>query len=202
MGKLTDENKVELVNRKKEAIKKLPQYRGEVMTKNNIRNLKDLQVGSIFWVESEEKPFIVEQKNGKKITIKVLDEEASISTGITIFEMNKRMIAEEPLFDWNNAELVEKLNKQVAEWIVKTGNTHYMLYGVELNYLTLFKAKAEVDGEAWVKEIFEQIGCIGAVISLEVDANSGDKVEIWIRTNDSAAELLYLFPYDRGVVEV
>lgn len=72
----------------------MPQYRGEVSSKNNIRMLPELKRGEIFWVNLDHAPYVVadidiDKKGHTRVVIKKLDETATVSTGLTVFDLNK-----------------------------------------------------------------------------------------------------------------
>lgn len=194
--------KEEKTNRIKEAIKKLPGYRGDVPSKNTIRGLPDLKPGQIFWVEMDKKAYVVAALNGKKVTIKALDETASVSTNMTIYDMNKSIVSKEPLYDLE--EDPDNLADRVAAWFNEDcpPNTYYLLYGRDIHYVTLIKTP---DGMATNPSTFNQlvdlIKDIGDLISMDFNTEDGAScIEIWIRTRNSDAELLYLMPYDAALV--
>ena len=68
-----------LEKKKKENIAKLPHYRGEVPSKNTIRGLPNVIPGEIFWVTMDHKPYVVADRDGKKITLKALDERRKVT---------------------------------------------------------------------------------------------------------------------------
>lgn len=190
----------ELLARKKEAIKQLPKFRGEVYSKNNIRSLPDTNTGDIFWVESDNMAYIVADKDKKKITIKALDETATISTGMTIFEMNKKIISREPLFDFEDEAAVKELKDKFLTWINEKQDTYFLAYGRDIHYVSLFEVDCYAEDDAF--DIFiETIGNVGKLISMDFDEYEAS-IEIWIRTADSRAELMYLFPYDQGIIKL
>lgn len=200
----------ELNERRREAIKQLPRYRGEVPSKNTIRGLPDVKVGEIFWVESDNKAYLVAEKDRKKMTIKALDETATISTGVTIYEMNKRLVSKEPLFNWDDEEVVGKLKERLWEWFNEdTSDRFYMMYGRDLHYVTLFEVESRLTqkngliAENELDLLDEMLQPVGNLISMDFNTSDGEMaIEIWVRTKDSDAELLYLFPYDKGVVKI
>lgn len=193
----------EMVERKKEAISKLPGYRGEVNSKNQIRQLPEVQPGQIFWVAMDNKAYLVAEKDKQKMTIKALDETATISTGMTIYDMNKGIVSKEPLFDWEDGEAVTRLNDRIIAWFSEeTQDEFYLLYGRDIHYVSLFKKQPE-HHVSIVETLRETLFNIGDLISMDFNTSDGEpSIEIWIRTADSAAELLYLFPYDRGIISL
>lgn len=193
----------ELLHKKKERIAQLPNYRGEVMSRNAIRQLPSVEPGQIFWVAMDEKPYVIAEKEGRKITLKALDETATISTGITIYELNKSMVEKEPVFDWNNQDIVSNLDGKLQEWFYETTkDTFYLFYGRDIHYVTLVK-KTGKDANLLenIKEMVEEFGELVS-IDIDTDDNGEEKLEIWVRTEFSKAELLYFFPYDAALVEI
>lgn len=187
----------------------MSQYRGEVSSKNNIRLLPDLKRGEIFWVSMEHAPFVVadidtDKKGHTRVVIRKLDETATISTGLTIFDMNKGIIGKEPLFDWENEDLVETTRKRLCDWFNEDGDSFYLLYGRDIHYVTLFNSYTKTPKDNFLFELKGFLSEVGDIISFDFDNIEGDRhcVEIWVRTGSSPAELLYLMPYDNGVVDI
>lgn len=193
------ENK-ERIEKVHERIKELPQYRGEVITKNNIRNLKEVSKGEIFWVSSENKAYVVSDKDKKKIELKALDETATISTGLTIYDMNKAIVSKEPTLDLSKGTVMNKLIDGLMDWFGKRLATYYLAYGRDVHYVTMFKNSASNSfNEASAQLVVDTIAAVGDIISMDYEE---DRIEVWIRTKDSKAELIYIMPYDDGLVRL
>lgn len=193
------ENK-ERIEKIHERIKELPQYRGEVITKNNIRNLKEVSKGEIFWVSSENKAYVVSDKDKKKIELKALDETATISTGLTIYDMNKAIVSKEPTLDLSKGTIMNKLIDGLMDWFGKRLATYYLAYGRDVHYVTMFKNSASNSfNEASAQLVVDTIAAVGDIISMDYEE---DRIEVWIRTKDSKAELIYIMPYDDGLVRL
>lgn len=186
----------------------MPQYRGEVSSKNNIRMLPDLKRGEIFWVNLDRVPYVVadidlDKKGHTRVVIKKLDETATVSTGMTIFDMNKNIISKEPLLDWDDKDNIEKLAARLCEWFSEDGDSFYLLYGRDIHYVTLFNSMTTRPKDMFLYELKGFLSEVGDIISLDFDCiEGGHCVEIWIRTTNSPAELLYLMPFDKGVIEI
>lgn len=193
------ENK-ERIEKIHERIKELPQYRGEVITKNNIRNLKEVSKGEIFWVSSENKAYVVSDKDKKKIELKALDETATISTGLTIYDMNKAIVSKEPTLDLSKGTVMNKLIDGLMDWFGKRLATYYLAYGRDVHYVTMFKNSASNSfNEASAQLVVDTIAAVGDIISMDYEE---DRIEVWIRTKNSKAELIYIMPYDDGLVRL
>lgn len=186
----------------------LPQYRGEVGSKNNIRMLPGLKRGEIFWVNMDHAAFCVaavdvDKKGHTRVVIKKLDETATLSTGMTVFDLNKGIVAKEPLFDWNDSEKVNSLTENFVKWFTETANSFYLLYGRDIHYVTLFNSYTTNDKAIFPFTFKGLLSEVGDIISIDFDTMEGERcVEVWVRTASSPAELLYLMPYDKGVVDI
>lgn len=197
----TDKNLETLKDRRREAVRALPQFRGEVPSKNFIRQLPKVEVGEIFWVEMDGMSYVVaNKKENGNLTIKALDEYATISTGITIYDMNKAIVSKEKLFRWKDEEEVKKLTERLQQWVDDRGNTYYLLYGRDIHYVSLIRNDGLLSA-ASTNTIFDTVQNVGNLISMDFnEADGNEAVEIWVRTKESPAELLYLLPYDRGLI--
>lgn len=186
----------------------LPQYRGEVSSKNNIRMLPGLKRGEIFYVTMDRGAYVVagvdeDKKGHTRVVIKKLDENATISTGMTIFDMNKGIISKEPLLDWEDKENIAKLAERMRDWFSEDGDSFYLMYGRDIHYVTLFNSYTTRKKDNFLYELKGILSEVGDIISLDFDNIEGaHSVEIWVRTADSPAELLYLMPFDKGVIEI
>ena len=190
--------------RKKEAIAQLRGYRGEVPSKNTIRGLPGVEPGQIFWVDMDHKAYLVAAKEGKKVTIKALDETATVSTGITIYDMNKSIVSKEPLFDFKNEEAVAALDERINHWFANEteGATHFLLYGRDIHYVSFIDYTGDT-GKSPAQVIRECLHAVGDLISIDFNTSDGEPaLEIWMRTQNSLAELLYLFPFEKGIVRI
>lgn len=186
----------------------LPQYRGEVSSKNNIRMLPNLRRGEIFYVSMDHAAYCVadvdlDKQGHTRVVIKKLDETATISTGMTIYDMNKNIVGREPLLDWGDKETIEALAKRLCEWFNEDGDSFYLMYGRDIHYVTLFNSYTTNPKDNFLYELKGILGEVGDIISLDFDCIEGEHcVEIWVRTPTSPAELLYLMPYDKGVIDI
>ncbi len=197
------EKELTLIERRRAAISKLPKFRGEAPSKNTIRHLRDVSPGEIFWITGENKAYIVADREGKRISLKPLDENTAISLGLTLFELNQIAISKEPLFDFNDEVAVQDLTRKLEKFFTEDcSDTFFLLYGRDLNYLSIIRDENGFNQD--IDAILESIKNVGDLISMdfEIEGPLDSKVEIWVRTNKSKAELLYLFPYDDGIIEI
>ncbi len=190
-----------LVKRRKEAIQKLPKFKNCVSSKSAIRKMPDVKIGDIFWAELDEKAYVVSDIDDMKhLVLRPLDETASVSLGMTIYEMNKNAASKEPLLDWASPKAVTRAANELEEFFEKTQNTYYLLYGREIHYVTLLQREngrvIDLNG------LISLIKGIAHVISIDFDRNEKGAVEIWLRTLEEKATLLYLMPFDEGLVKI
>lgn len=189
-----------VIAKRKEGLSKFSGYRGEIRSKTSIRQLPDVKKGEIFWCEMDECGYIVSDVNGDRVEIKALDENASVSTGITVYEFNRSLVEKEPIFDWN-PEKVNELKEQLTKWFTELcmSNEYFLMYGREIHYVTLFHRDKNKSLD--VDAILSTIAEVGDLISIDFDTERDERViEIWTRTKEYKATMLYLFPYDNGLV--
>ena len=189
-----------VIAKRKEGLSKLSGYRGEIRSKTSIRNLPDVREGEIFWCEMDECGYIVSKVDNGRVEIKALDENASVSTAITVYEFNRSLVEREPLFHWDTGK-VNELKENLKKWFEETtkSNEYFLMYGREIHYITLFhhNKNRSIDVDAVLSTIAEA----GELISIDFDTEKDQKViEIWMRTKEFKATMLYLFPYDTGLV--
>ena len=120
---------------------------------------------------------------------------------LNLYDLNKSIISQMP--DLTQEKIQESI-ELINNFKKSTDNMFYMLYGYEINYFTLFRTNEyapETIGEAIIN-CLESVGTIKAIDS-NFEANA---IEIWINYISEDSEpiltMLYLFPYDMGVVEV
>ena len=181
----------------RERIKLLPHYVGEAQSKSQIRKLPLTKPGDIFWVTMDETAYVVNAKAKGDLSFTELDMNATLSTGMTIYDLNHTIISKEPLFDFGNEEARQNLSQQLNDWFDKhIGNTFFLLYGRDCNYFTLFKKEYLPIDEIC---ILECIANCGDLISMDF---TDEAIEVWVRTETNPAELLYLFPCDTIIEKI
>ena len=191
----------DLIEKRKEAFANLPQYRGTVRSKTMIRNLPEVKLGEVFWCEMDECGYVVtDVTEDHRVTVSALDENATISLGMTIYDFNKQVVSQEPLL--TEKEVIE-VKSQISNWFAdeEMNDEYYLLYGREIHYITLFKIE---NRDAIADELIETLKPIGSLISMDFNTEGEDVkvIEIWMRTKEEEATMLYLMPFDRGLVVV
>lgn len=116
---------------------------------------------------------------------------------LNLYDLNKSIISQ--LKDLNEEQLYAA-KKVITVFAEETDNKYHMLYGREINYFTLF-VKDFYAKETLGNEVISCLKNIGKIKSIELTENK-DAIEIWICDSDNELTVLYLFPYDNGVIEV
>jgi hypothetical protein len=111
---------------------------------------------------------------------------------LSLYDLNKQIIAQ--LSEFNDYISASKSIDQLYEI---HENQFFMLYGQEISYFTLFEI---IDDTKFAEEVFSCLKDIGVIKAIDLTENK-EAVEIWIMYNNEPT-CLYLFPYDRGIIEV
>lgn len=124
------------------------------------------------------------------------EDRAKLNGGLNmkLYDLNKQIISQLP----NLTEFDEIIN-DINNFSKETNNIHYMLYGKEQSYFTLFE-KEDNNSETLGAAIIDCLTNVGDIKSIEL-TESKDAFEIWV-TIDGEATCLYLFPYDSGIVKI
>jgi hypothetical protein len=117
--------------------------------------------------------------------------------GITMYDLNKQIIAQMGVLEGIPRE---EAHLRITDMAAVSQNTYFMLLCRDINYYTLFKLDKDNSGLCNIaSEVFECAEEIGAIKSAE--GVEGGAVEIWVHPVDGDPVVMYLFPYDQGVVE-
>ena len=122
------------------------------------------------------------------------------SLGVTMYDLNKQIISQMPVLDEGALDIARS---QIIQFIERSCNEYYMILCRELNYYTLFKLTLNSNSLPYVmNEIIECANYLGDIKSIEWEEDKG-AIEIWItqRENEKDTFVMYLFPYDAGVIE-
>ena len=123
--------------------------------------------------------------------------EGDINLGMTIYDLNKQVISQMGILE---GEAREEAHLHITDMATRSNNTYFMLLCRDINYYTLFKLNKDNNDLCNIaNEVFECAEDIGAIKSVE--SVDGDAIEIWVHPVDSDPIVMYLFPYDAGVIE-
>ena len=97
---------------------------------------------------------------------------------------------------------VRKGQLEFFDWISKLPDNpkFYMLLCSELNYYTVFHINDTATKEDFWNELYDIAKELGTLKAMEIDSGCFSIWADW--PQDNISHLFYLFPYDRGVVEV
>lgn len=119
----------------------------------------------------------------------------SVGLNMNIYDMNKQVVSQLPSM---KNEDVDKAMILIEQYLKAQQNEFYMLLCRDINYYTVIYLD---DTASDVKAPAEILACASEVGELKsVDLNGNDAIEVWVKPEDSDALVMYLFPYDRGVV--
>lgn len=123
--------------------------------------------------------------------------EGNVNLGMTIYDLNKQVISQMGILE---GAAREEAHLHITDMATRSNNTYFMLLCRDINYYTLFKLNKDNNDLCNIaNEVFECAEDIGAIKSVE--SVDGDAIEIWVHPVDSDPIVMYLFPYDAGVIE-
>ena len=123
--------------------------------------------------------------------------EGNVNLGMTIYDLNKQVISQMGILE---GAAREEAHLHITDMATSSNNTYFMLLCRDINYYTLFKLNKDNNGLCNIaNEVFECVEDIGAIKSVE--SVEGDAIEIWVHPVDEDPIVMYLFPYDAGVIE-
>lgn len=160
-----------------------------VANQAQIQELSNPQIGDAVKTVDTEKWYLYTQEGWTDMTNAM---ETNIN--MNLYDMNKQIIIQLP----DLSDPTDSIAK-IDAFVVDTHNTHYMLYGKDISYFTIFQrcfGLTETVGEA----VIDCLKNVGTLKSVDITPDQ-DAFEIWVVVNDEAT-CLYLFPYDNGIVKV
>ena len=117
-----------------------------------------------------------------------------IDTGVSMYEINKNLMAEDKPLD---PIMINKVVKSTAKEILSSFKKYWMLLCRERNDYTVFI----INGYNLEKELKETLLNRGYLLS--IDKQDDGNFEIWIRDSITKENFVYyLFDYTFGVIEV
>lgn len=156
-------------------------------------NVIQSRPNELVYVEDEDAMYCLKDNAWQKV------ESGSATLQFSQYDLNKMMMANhKPLTLDEKEEVKETIN----DWRKKNQSSKFfMLLGREVNYYTIFAATEilddfKVDLGTGILECFDSIGDLYSVE--ETEENS---IELWTKVKDDFI-VLYLFPYDQGVIEI
>ena len=144
------------------------------------------------FMEQDEYQEYLKNKNQKK------DESKPVAQ-MTLYQFNQNIMSSQPALSGDG---VRKGQLEFFDWISKQPDTpkFYMLLCSELNYYTVFHINDKATKEDFWNELYDIAKELGTLKAMEIDSGCFSIWADW--PQDNISHLFYLFPYDRGVVEV
>ncbi len=155
-----------------------------------MRQLPAPEIGTCVQTTDTERYYVYTESGWNDMT-NAMEE---MNVHMNLYDMNKQIIAQLP-------DLIDTTDSIAAidAFVAETHNMHYMLYGKEISYFTIFQRcfdLTETVGEA----VVDCLKNVGTLKSIDITPDK-DAFEIWVVADDEAT-CLYLFPYDSGIVKV
>lgn len=125
-----------------------------------------------------------------------IPKQGKIDTGITLYDLNKTVIAKMP--DLTKSQIEEKAYI-INDYIQSKESKYFMLLSNELHYYTVFAINNDLKTHCW----FEVIDCLKAfdcIIKDIVLREDETAVEIWVKQDDQIYAMFF-FDYESGVIE-
>ena len=144
------------------------------------------------FMEQDEYQEYLKNKNQKK------DESEPVAQ-VSLYQLNQDIMSNQPALSGDG---VRKGQLEFFDWISKQpdNSKFYMLLCHELNYYTVFHINDTATKEDFWNELYDIAKELGTLKAMEIDSGC---FSIWVDwPQDNISHLFYLFPYDRGVVEV
>ena len=144
------------------------------------------------FMEQDEYQEYLKNKNQKK------DESKPVAQ-VNLYQLNQDIMSNQPALSGDG---VRKGQLEFFDWISKQPDNpkFYMLLCHELNYYTVFHINDTATKEDFWNELYDIAKELGTLKAMEIDSGC---FSIWVDwPQDNISHLFYLFPYDRGVVEV
>ena len=144
------------------------------------------------FMEQDEYQEYLKNKNQKK------DESKPVAQ-MTLYQFNQDIMSSQPALSGDG---VRKGQLEFFDWISKQPDNpkFYMLLCSELNYYTVFHINDTATKEDFWNELYDIAKELGTLKAMEIDSGCFSIWADW--PQDNISHLFYLFPYDRGVVEV
>lgn len=156
-------------------------------TKATIFKLPRPQNGEVAYAEDTKEFFVY--RDGWEL----MEITPNTEINLSLYDMNKQIISQLPALS-----SFEEIIAEIDAFVKETLNTHYMLYGKEISYFTIFQRcfdYTETVGEA----VIDCLKNVGIIKSIELTDGA---FEIWVTDDNRNSTCLYLFPYDSGIVKV
>lgn len=120
-----------------------------------------------------------------------------INLGMNVYDLNKQIISQLSFTELQ--QIFNILNHYVRE----NKYSYYMLLCRDINYYTIFKLNREIENSDILNTFSEDvIDCVQNIGTLKsADVTEDGAIEIWVHPEDSEPMVMYLFPYDTGVIE-
>lgn len=166
---------------------------------SRVKNKKFLQViqsreGEVVYCEKEDAIYCF--NNGEWQELK--QPEKAPAVGVPSYEIMKTLA--EVLDKMEDKEIQEK-KELITDWKKQFKDRFFMLLGTEISYYTIFEQSTVYEVSNLAEGVIECLINLGDILYIE-ENDDRTAIEIWIRQEELEPTILYLFPYNRGVVQI
>ena len=168
-----------------------------MVTVNNLKILKKIRNhkdGEVFFVKDENTAYVWNDEANDYIKV----DKNMVSKGglsMNLYEINKSIISQmKPLTDEDLTKFKDEINEKLS-------GRHYLMYGKEISYFTLFEKRKAImeEPESLGEVVIDCLKSFEKVYSYELTNNN--TYEIWVHNEDTnLPTVLYLFNYKDGIV--
>lgn len=116
-------------------------------------------------------------------------------TGVTLYDLNKIACSKLPPL---NEEQLTKAKEEIKRFVTDSDNTYFLMICKELSYYTMFITDSE-SNEDMADVVIECLNALGILVSVEYSELK--VIEAWIRDDEGNAVIVFMTPYDQGVVK-
>ena len=166
---------------------------------SRVKNKKFLQViqsreGEVVYCEKEDAIYCF--NNGEWQELKQPEKVPAV--GVPSYEIMKSLA--DALNKMEDKEIQEK-KELIMDWKKQFKDRFFMLLGNEISYYTIFEQSTVYEVSNLAEGVIECLINLGDILYIE-ENDDRTAIEIWIRQEELEPTILYLFPYNHGVVQI
>ena len=165
-----------------------------VLNKDILFQLPRPHLGQVAYAADTNETYIYGQDGWQLLSNNVKLEGQGLQ--MNLYDLNCSIMEQLPtITDFTNAINV------INDYKASIFNYHYMLYGKDISYFTVFEVHDKGECDSLGHGVIECLTSVGDIKAVDL-TEAKDAVEIWVVTPEGKTTCLYLFPYDSGIVTV
>ena len=159
-----------------------------------LEEITEPYAGQTVWCSAEDKVFRFDPIEGWQHIPD--DESAETTMGMSIYDVNKQIIAQLPPI--SEEDMVAVKRDIIRKYCDQQKAEYYMLLCRDINYYTVFRIDLKLADETVDDVLVDCANYIGAIKSIGFTEDE-QALELWM-TNEEDTYVAYFFPYDKGVI--